>query len=335
MQAGEYISLGNTKYENEDYQGAIAYFNTALQLDPSSFLAYLGKGVAYQRLGNSQAAEDALNAAILLSPDDRGKASAYAILGATKLALKKDSQGAIACFNIALQLNPSLRDMLIAEEYANLGLTMLDNEDYQGAIAYYDVVLYLDPSSFIAHFSKGVTYQKLGDSQAAETALNAAIRFCPNDPSKAFTYARLGDTKLALKKDYQGAIACYDAALQLNPSLGDVHLSKGLAYYQLGDNKAAEVALSAAIQLCPENGLFSNHVSVAAAYALRCTSRLGLDNRTGAWKDYQIVFSLDKRLANDIRIYSQTCVGASQQFIFFALWPAQIVMITQLLVSAK
>lgn len=45
MQAEEYASLGATKFENKDYQGAIACFDAVLQLDPTHGAALLVKGL--------------------------------------------------------------------------------------------------------------------------------------------------------------------------------------------------------------------------------------------------------------------------------------------------
>lgn len=342
MQAEEYASLGTTKFENKDYLGAIACFDAALQLDLTNGTALFGKGVAYYHLGDRKAAEAALTAAIPHCPSDPAKVFASTLLGDIKQD-NGDYLGAIACYDAALQIDPSYNTALfgkraayriIAEAYTQEGLARLDNENYQGAIACYDMALRLDPWSFSAYFGKGDTYGKQGDGKAAETALNAALPLCPNDPSKVFVTILLGDTKLG-NGDNQGATACYDAALRLDSSQGAAYFGKGLISYNLGDDKAAEDALSAAIRLCPDTGIFSNLIEVAAAYALRCTSRLNLNDRKGAWEDYKKVFSLDKQLAREIRILAQTCVGTSQLFVYFTMHPAQATMILRLLIRAE
>jgi tetratricopeptide (TPR) repeat protein len=153
-------------------------------------------------------------------------------------------------------------------------------------------------------------------------------------PMHAEEHVSLGTTKVE-NQDYLGAIACFDAALQLDPTNGTALFGKGFISYNLRDDKAAEDALSAAIRLCPDTGIFSKLIEVAAAYALRCTSRLNLNDRKGAWEDYKKVFSLDKQLAREIRFEAQTCVGTSQFFVYFTMYPGQATMIIRYLILAE
>ena len=51
---------------------------------------------------------------------------------------------------------------------------------------------------------------------------------------------------------YRGAIADYDRAIMLNPSLAEAHYNQGVAKSKLGDHDGAEADRQRAIELDPE-----------------------------------------------------------------------------------
>jgi formylglycine-generating enzyme required for sulfatase activity/Flp pilus assembly protein TadD len=105
-----YISLGDnwftqgiSKYEAEDYKGAIADFTEAIQLDNLYVGAYLQRGQAYTNLGKYQHAIDDYSKAIELNPDSAKvynyRGNAYRELGEPKRA--------IADYDRALSIDPN------------------------------------------------------------------------------------------------------------------------------------------------------------------------------------------------------------------------------------
>jgi tetratricopeptide (TPR) repeat protein len=142
---------------------------------------------------------------------------------------------------------------------------------------------------------------------------------------QAEEYARLGNTMLQ-RRNFPAAIAYFDAALKLDPSLEDAHFGRGFASYQLRDDATAEEALSQAIQLSAD----VSHR--ATAHFLRCLARANLGNRKGALQDYQDVASLDRHLLDLLQ--SQTCVGTSQMMTLAMLYPAQFALIVEHLTRA-
>jgi Flp pilus assembly protein TadD len=122
------------------------------------------------------------------------------------------------------------------------------------------------------------------------------------------------------------ANACFDAALQLDPTNAEAHFGRGLASYQLGDNATAVAAFTACIQLQPDIP------GVAAAYAMRCMARSNLNDRRGAMSDYREAVSRDSRMHEYFQ--SQTCVGTAQVFVLAQAYPAQFAMLVELLTRA-
>ena len=93
---------GVDKYEQGDYQGAIADYTKAIKIDPQHENAYSNRGIAKDELGDLQGAIADLNKAIEIDPE---YAKAYNNRGTTKGKLK-DYQGAIADLNKALEIDP-------------------------------------------------------------------------------------------------------------------------------------------------------------------------------------------------------------------------------------
>lgn len=78
--------------------------------------------------------------------------------------------------------------------------------------------------------------------------------------------------------DAAGAVADYDAALQLAPTSAEAHVNRGLALLRQGRERDAEQALSVAIDLGPPRP--------EIAYYARGVAREGLGQLRAAYADY-------------------------------------------------
>jgi tetratricopeptide (TPR) repeat protein len=124
-----YTRLASEKYKKQDYQGALADLNRAIQLKPSYGNAYYNRGILkLENLQDTQGALADFNHAIQL---DANHADAYNNRGALKTRDLQDNQGALADFNRAIQLSP--KDAMIYRNRATLKYEKL--KDQVGGIA--------------------------------------------------------------------------------------------------------------------------------------------------------------------------------------------------------
>jgi tetratricopeptide (TPR) repeat protein len=110
--AVDFMRDGLDKAAKEDFNGAIADYNRAIELNPNLAEAYNNRGLARSHQQDFNGAIADYNRAIELNPN---LAEAYNNRGLTR-SHQQDFNGAIADYNRAIELNPNL-----AQAYANRG----------------------------------------------------------------------------------------------------------------------------------------------------------------------------------------------------------------------
>ena len=126
--ADDFFTQGNEKYEQGDYQEAVATYAQAIELNPNFADAYNGRGNAHGDSGDKQGALADYNEALRINPNF---AEAYYNRGVTHAELG-DKPSALADYNEALRINPNF-----AQVYHNRGVTRAELGDNQGAIQDY------------------------------------------------------------------------------------------------------------------------------------------------------------------------------------------------------
>jgi len=126
--ASTYVTSAAEKYRNGDYDGAIADYNQALDLNSSYVSAYNGRGLAKNGQGNFDGAIADFSAAIKLKPEF---AEAYFNRGNAEF-LQGNMDPAIADFSKVIELKPDS-----GAAYFRRGLARDCETNYEGAAADY------------------------------------------------------------------------------------------------------------------------------------------------------------------------------------------------------
>lgn len=103
----------------------------------------------------------------------------------------------------------------------------------------YEDILGEDETVAWAHSRIGAIMAQLGDTEAAEAALQRAIEL---DPELSQAHSNLGNLFYA-RGDYEGALQKYQQAIVLNPNNPAYHQNLHAAYKKLGKVKEAVAAL--------------------------------------------------------------------------------------------
>jgi tetratricopeptide (TPR) repeat protein len=171
--AEDLISLGGAKADKKDYQGAIANYNQALQINPNNPDAYFRRGAAYNELQDYPAAFKDFEQVIRLSPKNT---IAYAYRGLLRLQLK-DYQGAVADGEKALSLNDDPKSRTSGLAYAVLAAAHFGLNDYQRSLADVDQVIQRLPNQPEGYNLRGLLRVELKDYKLAIADYNKALSF--------------------------------------------------------------------------------------------------------------------------------------------------------------
>ena len=189
-----YDKRGDAYRNLEEYQRAIADYDCAIELDPTSARAYNSRGIAYNNLKEYQRAIADYDRAIELDPtsalyyDNRG--IAYNNL--------KEYQRAIADYDQAIELDPTY-----ARAYNSRGIAYNDLKEYQQAIADYDRAIVLEPTDATAYNNRGLAYASLKEYRQAIADYDRAIEL---DANYAPAYYHRGLAYLWLKNIEQARV---------------------------------------------------------------------------------------------------------------------------------
>ncbi len=193
-----YIDLLGAQGRAED---ALHFYRLALDANPNDAAAHY----LYGRSTNDPiAAETEFREALSLDPSF---AWAHHGLGAA-LAMKGDTEGAIASFEKAIELRPDL-----AEAHSHLANLYLSLEREDDALAAYRRAIEVAPGEADAYFYLGAYLTHHEREDEARELLEEAARLDGNNP---MIYLELGSVYLGLGMG-QEALSAFDEGLRLDP----------------------------------------------------------------------------------------------------------------------
>jgi len=224
---------------NDSWQGQIADYTKAIEINPQYVAAYFGRGYAKNELKDYQGAIADFNKALEINPE---YPDAYMNRGNAKYYLK-DYQGAIADYNKAIEINPEDPDNF--HNYVARGLAKYYLKDYQGAIADYNKAIDIFPQDAPLYMKRGIAKGELKDYKGAIADFSNAIEI---NPQFAFAYNNRGWSKY-LQGDFQDALKDANKALTINPNEGALLDTRGLIKHALGQDRSACEDLNRAVSL--------------------------------------------------------------------------------------
>lgn len=190
---------------NENFAAkAVAYLDRAIAIAPDDVRLYNLRGIAYSKLGRSDAARADWARVRELSPDDPdpllNEGADYLRHGALDQAVE--------AFEGVLRL-----DETHARAHSNLGTALERKGNLDGALRHYDRAIALQPDYPIAFSNRAYTHHLRGDHRSAIADCDQAIRL---DERLAMAHVNRGHALAAIGEP-AAAIASYRAALYLEP----------------------------------------------------------------------------------------------------------------------
>ncbi len=265
----EYKCIGEAKFNEQDYKGAITYFDKTIEAYPFCGYSYYMKALANDELENYKQAIQDYDKAIELNLSDYvqcyyNQDEIYAKRGCAKFNLD-DFIGAVCDFDKVIKNNPNsdvtyfnrgkaydclyeytkaINDYGMAielnshfsEAYHSRGFLLATKmKDYYGAIDDFDKAIKLTPNKESYYFHRGLSWSLLGDDNEAITNYDMAIEI---NPKYTLAFYMRSSAKLNLC-DYIGTITDCTIAIEINPRCGEAFYYRGLANLELGQKNKA------------------------------------------------------------------------------------------------
>jgi tetratricopeptide (TPR) repeat protein len=271
IEAEKYFELGDAKATSEDYEGAIASFTKAIEINPNYAQAYWNRADANLILGNYKSTIFDCNKAFEYEKNKVVDDYIFNLRGTAKFYIN-DYLGSIEDLEKSLELT-QINNVL---EYKN--------EDKRNGLI-------------------GICYFKLNKHSNALVYLNKAIDLDPND---VYTLYFRGACKYKLE-DYVGAIEDYTKAIELDPNDADTYFQRGASKYDFNDFDGAVLDFTKAISIEPNNFEYYKYRGSAKFYSKPADYKGAIDDYTMALKiNPNDIFCLSERgrSKHDIGDYS-------------------------------
>jgi tetratricopeptide (TPR) repeat protein len=204
-QAQQQLQQGAEDLAQGDFSSAQAHYSQALELDPRSAVAYLGRGKSHEGLDSSVEAVSDYQRALELQPDlEEAKERLILVL-----VERREGRQALDRFQSSPPqvLTPAL---LLARGRAQMQVDLPS-----AALADFDKVLQQEQKNVSAHYYRGLARAKLGQLPAAEEDFSAVISL---DAAHARAYWQRG---LVRERQGMNDLAASDRqkATELDPRL--------------------------------------------------------------------------------------------------------------------
>jgi len=216
---------GEALMKKRDYDGAIAAFGAAHDLDPENIGYLNSRGIAYSNKGDDERALADYDRCLKLRPSF---ASAYNNRGLIFLR-KGDLQRAFDEFNSAVKLPSNEASRYI--HLFNRARVQTYRKQYDAALADFAEAQKLNPSGPQVAAYRCITYTEIRKFNEALADCNEALA---KTPKSVYALTSRGNAHLA-KGDLDAALNDYNEALKINPNYIRAHANRGQLFEKRGD----------------------------------------------------------------------------------------------------
>jgi tetratricopeptide (TPR) repeat protein len=221
-----------------DRPTALAWFETALALQPDHRDALRARAGLLHQLGRVDESLAAHAAVLALDPDDIGMRHSQALL----YQMLGRFEEAICDYEAVLAAEP---DHPTAQ--SNLGIALIDAGHIESALDCFAAALDRRPSDPAALYNRAVALERLGRTAEALAAYEDASRHAPEDAALWFNQANM----LRKLGRLEEALASCEHSLRLRPDVAEALHERAVLLHRLGRRREAVDAYNAALKVQP------------------------------------------------------------------------------------
>ena len=228
--SGEYLEpLGYAQLSGLQQAAAIETFSKALQDDPKSAPALMGRGLAFYQVGDYRKSQADLTRAVELEPEH---AFPRKYLGVVLHDLN-DLRGAKEQLSIAVKVDA--HDAFIRK---SLGRLQYDLGDLDSALTEFGIAIGLDETDIEAIVGRGVVLHAIGKNlKGAEEDFSRAIGLSTETVDNAYLWSNLGQVQGEMGKSTE-AMRNLNKAVELDPNFLEARSHR--AYQRVAENTSKE-----------------------------------------------------------------------------------------------
>ena len=250
-----YLQFGDRYFTSNNIPLALKNYQRAIAINPDFAIAHERIGTIYQQQGNLMEAIACFSKAITINPQSLeaqlGLGNAYQQMGWAELA--------ITHFQKALEFHP---DRFLAEYHCKLGDSLKERGKTTEAIASYERAIATNPDYIDGYRAIAQLYLQQPDPELVN-AIYERVESHNSELLQAKDYNALGVAWLqkinSIDSDAQStkvdleskAIACFEKAIQIEPTYADAHCNLGSTFIRKDQIKDAILAYKEAIDIDP------------------------------------------------------------------------------------
>ncbi len=242
LEAEKYYSIGYEYLKQGKFDEAIANFDTAIELWPQFYAAYIALAQTYRAKRDIMATETQYMTAKKIDQNDP---RTYEGLGALYTELQRYGD-AINEYEGGLKVDATNVNLL-----NGLGYVYMKTKEYDKSLSYYYKSLEYEPENLITIKALADVYIEKGEPDKAVGYYRDLVK---KKPKNTEVRKKFAETLVDLKR-YDEAVEQYEYLLAEDPDNVTLLLQCGLAYQRVKKYSAAREKFTKARQLEPDNPL--------------------------------------------------------------------------------